>query len=163
MTASPSALSVSQNVFSAMERLLLKRRQGARQRRGSVRVLRNRWVHVSANPALDQQARRRRTSERRTFPGAVHDDGCEARLYNNSASRHASHDAMDSRMLTAISRYGVRVAPGTEAIVEQCKRTGHLVQGPAIEQFERAFEARIGQGTAIAASYGRMAFYHILK
>jgi dTDP-4-amino-4,6-dideoxygalactose transaminase len=66
-------------------------------------------------------------------------------------------------MLTAISRYGVRVAPGTEAIIEQCKRTGQLVQGPAIEQFERAFEARIGQGSAIAASYGRMAFYHILK
>jgi dTDP-4-amino-4,6-dideoxygalactose transaminase len=66
-------------------------------------------------------------------------------------------------MLTAISRYGVRVAPGTEAIVEQCKRAGQLVQGPAIEQFERAFESRIGQGSAIAASYGRMAFYHILK
>jgi dTDP-4-amino-4,6-dideoxygalactose transaminase len=66
-------------------------------------------------------------------------------------------------MLTAISRYGVRVAPGTEAIVEQCKRAGQIVQGPAIEQFERAFEARIGQGFAIAASYGRMAFYHMLK
>src|ERR1700674_152745 len=66
-------------------------------------------------------------------------------------------------MLTAISRYGVRVAPGTEAIVEQCKRAGQLVQGPAIDQFERAFEARIGQGSAIAASYGRMAFYHMLK
>src|SRR5260370_40551332 len=73
------------------------------------------------------------------------------------------YDVVSGRMLTAISRYGVRVAPGTGVIVEQCKRAGQLVQGPAIDRFERAFEARIGQGSAIAASYGRMAFYHMLK
>src|ERR1700686_3552218 len=109
-TASPSALIVSQNCFSPIERLL---------------------AHVNSNLAPDQQPRRTMMS--------------------------------GSRMLTAISRYGVRVAPETDAIVERCKRTGQLVQGPAIEQFERAFEARIGQGSAIAASYGRMAFYHMLK
>src|ERR1700737_1996987 len=109
-TASPSALSVSQNAFSPIERLL---------------------AHVNSNPDPDQQPRRIMMS--------------------------------GSRMLTAISRYGVRGPPEPDAIVERCKRAGQLVQGPAIDQFERAFEARIGQGSAIAASYGRMAFYHMLK
>src|SRR5204863_1084439 len=31
------------------------------------------------------------------------------------------------------------------------------------EQFERAFAARLGAGRAIATSYGRMAFFHILQ
>ena len=66
-------------------------------------------------------------------------------------------------MLTAISRYGVRAVPETNEIIRQCAKRGELIQGPQIEQFERAFEARLGSGTAVATSYGRMAFFHILR
>jgi len=66
-------------------------------------------------------------------------------------------------VLKAISRYGVRWAPRTDEIIRDCASRGELIQGPQIEQFERAFEARLGSGTAIATSYGRMAFFHILR
>src|SRR3989442_6072397 len=66
-------------------------------------------------------------------------------------------------MLTAISRYGARVLPDTEQIVARTKARGEFIQGPQIAEFERAFERRAGSGRAIAASYGRMAFYYILK
>jgi dTDP-4-amino-4,6-dideoxygalactose transaminase len=66
-------------------------------------------------------------------------------------------------MLTAISRYGARVVPDTEDIVARLKSRGEFIQGPAIAEFERAFERRAGTGTAVSASYGRMAFYYILK
>jgi perosamine synthetase len=66
-------------------------------------------------------------------------------------------------MLTAISRYGARVLPDTEAIVARTKARGEFIQGPQIAEFERAFERRAGSGRAVAASYGRMAFYYILK
>lgn len=65
----------------------------------------------------------------------------------------------------AISRYGIRVPPRADAIFDEYAASGRLVQGGDVERFERAFEARHGMGsqTAIATSYGRMAFYHILK
>src|SRR5437899_5195319 len=66
-------------------------------------------------------------------------------------------------MLTAISRYGARVLPDTEEIVARARARGGFIQGPQIAEFERAFERRAGSGRAIAASYGRMAFYYILK
>src|SRR4051812_39970697 len=66
-------------------------------------------------------------------------------------------------MLTAISRYGARVLPNTEELVAQCKARGEFIQGPHIARFEEAFARRLGGGHAIAASYGRMAFYYILK
>jgi len=68
-------------------------------------------------------------------------------------------------MLTAISRYGARVLPDTEEIVAGCKARGELIQGPQIAQFEAAFARRAGMepAQAITASYGRMAFYYILK
>jgi len=68
-------------------------------------------------------------------------------------------------MLSAISRYGARVLPNTEQIVAGCKARGELIQGPQISQFEAAFARRAGMdpARAVAASYGRMAFYHILK
>jgi perosamine synthetase len=65
-------------------------------------------------------------------------------------------------MLTAISRYGVRSAPDVDAIIRRCEQRGEFRQGPLIEEFERAFAARLGSGSAIATSYGRMAFLHIL-
>jgi perosamine synthetase len=66
-------------------------------------------------------------------------------------------------MLTAISRYGARVLPETEDIVARLKAHGEFIQGPQIEEFERAFEQRAGHGTAISAAYGRIAFYYMLK
>ena len=66
-------------------------------------------------------------------------------------------------MLAAISRYGARVVSDTEQTVAACRQRGELVQGPQIAEFERAFEKRLGHGQAISASYGRMAFYYILK
>src|SRR5262249_8200842 len=68
-------------------------------------------------------------------------------------------------MLTAISRYGARVLPDTEDIVSACKARGEFIQGPDIARFEAAFAARLGYHAAhaVAASYGRMAFYYILK
>jgi perosamine synthetase len=68
-------------------------------------------------------------------------------------------------MLTAISRYGARVLPNTEQLVASCKARGEFIQGPQISQFEAAFARRHGRDAAhaIAASYGRMAFFYILK
>src|SRR5262245_49364368 len=68
-------------------------------------------------------------------------------------------------MLTAISRYGARVLPNTEEIVAGCKARGELIQGPQIAQFEAAFARRAGLEPthAIASSFGRMAFYYLLK
>lgn len=66
-------------------------------------------------------------------------------------------------MVTAISRYGVRVIPNTMELIGELDRRGQLVEGPQVAAFESAFGARIGGGRAIATSYGRMAFYYILK
>ncbi len=66
-------------------------------------------------------------------------------------------------MLTAITRYGVRVPPHTDEIIARCRARGEIFQGPLIEEFERTFQRRFGPGTAIATSYGRMAFFHILR
>jgi perosamine synthetase len=66
-------------------------------------------------------------------------------------------------MLTAISRYGARVLDNTEEIAAGCKARGEFIQGPDIEKFEARFAGRLGQRHAISASYGRMAFYYILK
>jgi perosamine synthetase len=66
-------------------------------------------------------------------------------------------------MLTAISRYGVRVIPNTIQTVDELDARGQLVEGPHIERFEHAFAARLGDVRAISTSYGRMAFYYILK
>jgi perosamine synthetase len=68
-------------------------------------------------------------------------------------------------MLTAISRYGARVLPNTEELVAACKARGEFIQGPQIAQFEAAFARRAGMDPshAIGVSYGRMAFYYILK
>ena len=66
-------------------------------------------------------------------------------------------------MLKAISRYGARVIPSTEQIVDACRRRGELVQGPHLSAFEEAFARAAGGERAILTSYGRMAFYYILE
>ena len=55
------------------------------------------------------------------------------------------------------------MAPGTERIIDDCLRRGQFIQGPAIVEFEQTFARRMGQGTAVGTSYGRMAFYLMLK
>ncbi len=67
-------------------------------------------------------------------------------------------------MLTAISRYGARVVPGTVQLIAAIERRGQLVEGPHVAAFEAAFAERLGGGVrAVSTSYGRMAFYYILK
>ena len=68
-------------------------------------------------------------------------------------------------MLTAISRYGARVLTNTEEITAGCRARGEFIEGPQIAQFEAAFARRAGvdASQAIATSYGRVAFYYILK
>jgi dTDP-4-amino-4,6-dideoxygalactose transaminase len=66
-------------------------------------------------------------------------------------------------MRAAISRYGARVFPATEDIVAECHKRGEFVQGPQIAEFEDAFARTVGGGTAVAAAYGRMAFYYMLQ
>jgi len=66
-------------------------------------------------------------------------------------------------VLTAICRYGPRLIPETTAIVKGCRARGELIEGPDIARFERAFASQLGVEDAVAASYGRMAFYYTLK
>jgi len=66
-------------------------------------------------------------------------------------------------MLTAISRYGARVLPMTQELIAEVEKRGELIEGLQIAEFERAFAARLGGVRAVSASYGRMAFYYILK
>jgi dTDP-4-amino-4,6-dideoxygalactose transaminase len=66
-------------------------------------------------------------------------------------------------MLTAISRYGLRVPPCAGRVIAECSRRGELVQGPRIGEFEESFAGYHGGGEAITASYGRMAFRYILQ
>ena len=61
-------------------------------------------------------------------------------------------------MLKAISRYGARVVPGSDRIIDECRRDGTLIQGPAIPAFEEAFAARLHVPKAFSASFGRTAF-----
>ena len=66
-------------------------------------------------------------------------------------------------MLTAISRYGARVIPNTEQTVAALEKQGRLIEGPEIAAFEQAFARRLGLTRATSASFGRMAFYYLLK
>jgi perosamine synthetase len=66
-------------------------------------------------------------------------------------------------MLTAVSRYGARVVSNTEEIIADCRKRGELVRGPRIAEFEAKFAERLGVPRAMSASFGRMAFYYILR
>src|SRR5262245_26371739 len=66
-------------------------------------------------------------------------------------------------MLAAIPRYGLRVVPDTQQIIRQCRERGELVEGSQINEFQDRFSQLIGGGHSISASYGRMAFYYILR
>src|SRR5258705_12147346 len=65
--------------------------------------------------------------------------------------------------LRTIARYGVRSVPGEEKEIVAAFRRGEAVMGPAVSEFEERFAAYHYMDHAIAASYGRMAFYYILR
>ena len=65
--------------------------------------------------------------------------------------------------LRTIARYGVRSVQGEEKEVIAAFRRGEAVMGPAVFEFEERFAAYHYMDHAIAASYGRMAFYYILR
>ena len=65
--------------------------------------------------------------------------------------------------LRTISRYGARSVPGDEQEIIAAFRRGEAVEGPAIAEFEERFAAYHYVDQAVAASFGRMAFYYILR
>src|SRR5438046_860495 len=67
--------------------------------------------------------------------------------------------------MAAIARFGSRVVPERQSIIDDCRRRKQLVEGPHIEAFEQAFARLLGSGHVRACSteYGRMALYFILK
>jgi perosamine synthetase len=67
--------------------------------------------------------------------------------------------------MAAIARFGTRVVPDIQQIIQGCRERKQLVQGPHIEAFEEAFAQLLGSGHVRACSteYGRMALYFILK
>src|SRR3989440_7673552 len=66
-------------------------------------------------------------------------------------------------MRRAIARYGVRTIPGDEKEIVAAFRRGEAVEGPAINEFEDRFAEVHGMSHAITASFGRMAFYYLLR
>src|SRR6478736_702615 len=67
--------------------------------------------------------------------------------------------------MAAIARFGSRVVPETQQIIQECRAKKQLVHGPSIEAFEQAFARFLGSGHVRTCSteYGRMALYFILK
>src|SRR6266516_6352060 len=65
--------------------------------------------------------------------------------------------------LRTIARYGVRSVPGEEKEIVAAFRRGEAIDGPAIAEFERCLAAYHYMDFAVAASFGRMAFYYILR
>ena len=66
-------------------------------------------------------------------------------------------------MMRAIARYGVRTIAGDEKEIVAAFRRGEAVEGAAIKEFENRFAEFHGVRHAISASFGRMAFYYILR
>ncbi len=66
-------------------------------------------------------------------------------------------------MMRAIARYGVRTIPGDEKEIVAAFRRGEAVEGPAINKFEGRFAEFHSMQNAVSASFGRMAFYYILR
>ncbi len=66
-------------------------------------------------------------------------------------------------MLTAIPRYGTRVIPDTQQTIAALRKDGRVVEGPHLTAFEEAFAQRVEAAHAVTASFGRMAFYYLLR
>ena len=66
-------------------------------------------------------------------------------------------------MIRTIARYGVRHVPGTTGLLMRTLSGRNAVEGPSLSEFETKFAAYHDMPYAISASYGRMAFYYIIK
>lgn len=67
-------------------------------------------------------------------------------------------------MTMAISRYGARVLPNTEALIADAIARGEYLEGPQVAEFEKAFCNWLGGDVyGVSSSYGRMAFHYILQ
>src|SRR5215813_14908544 len=66
-------------------------------------------------------------------------------------------------MIRTIARYGARHVSGSMMAALQAIVRGEGLRGHGIQEFERRFAAYHGTRHAISASYGRMAFYYLLK
>src|SRR5690349_7755196 len=65
--------------------------------------------------------------------------------------------------MRAIARYGIRTIPGDEQEIVAAFRRGEAVQGPALAEFEERFAGFHASDNAVTASFGRMAFFYILR
>jgi dTDP-4-amino-4,6-dideoxygalactose transaminase len=66
-------------------------------------------------------------------------------------------------MIRTIARYGTRHVPGSMYRALKAIARGNGLRGPCIGEFEKTFAHYQGMRHAISTSYGRMAFYYILK
>jgi perosamine synthetase len=66
-------------------------------------------------------------------------------------------------MIRTIARYGARHVSGSMMAALKAIVRGNGLRGPCIFEFENRFAAYHGVRHAVSASYGRMAFYYILK
>src|SRR5437867_959658 len=66
-------------------------------------------------------------------------------------------------MIRTIARYGARHVEGSVSDALKAIARGDGLRGPAIQEFEKRFAGYHGMQHAISTSYGRMAFYCILK
>src|ERR1700751_4790385 len=68
--------------------------------------------------------------------------------------------------MAAICRFGMRMVPNIQEIIQQCRNKKQLIQGPHIAEFEQEFLHVLGgrgHVRAVSTEYGRMALYFILK
>ena len=81
-----------------------------------------------------------------------------------AGSHNAIHKEQEVSM-AAIARFGTRVVPDVQQIVQGCRDRRELVRGPHIDEFEQEFARLLGSGHVRTCSteYGRMALYFILK
>jgi dTDP-4-amino-4,6-dideoxygalactose transaminase len=66
-------------------------------------------------------------------------------------------------VIKTIPRYGVRHVTGSTGDALKALKEGRGIQGPGIEEFEKRFAEYHGVREAVTTSYGRMAFYYILR
>src|SRR5262245_39229493 len=65
----------------------------------------------------------------------------------------------------AIGRFGTRVVPELNQLIQDCRARQQLIHGEHIEAFEEEFPRLLGSGHVRTCSteYGRVALYFILK
>ncbi len=66
-------------------------------------------------------------------------------------------------MIRTIARYGARHVSGSMMAALKAIARGNGLRGHSIQEFEKRFAEYHGMRQAISTSYGRMAFYDILK